>query len=172
MQRVLCAGGQGLNLYEGMFLLDPGEASKNFDDAEAHVRGLIEGVGGRLLYSEKWAARKLAYEIQGRRRGVYHLTFFECEGEAIPDLRGQAKLSDRILRLLLLRNDDVLQEIEGIKSAKTESPAEQEGEGLPGKQEVHEEQESVEKEEGGQGQESVPQTGEDITEPGTRQPDE
>jgi len=107
-----------LTYYEGMFLLDPADAARNWDDLKGHVLDLISKHGGEVLYTERWQDRKLAYEIKGRRKGTYLLTYFQAEGEAVADIRRDAQLSDRILRVLILRNDRALAEIEERKAAQ------------------------------------------------------
>ena len=82
--------------------------------------------GGEILYTERWPDRKLAYEIKGRRKGTYFLTYFKADGSAVAPLRREAQLSERILRVLVLKNDQALEEIEKRREAQKKSvpPAE------------------------------------------------
>ena len=112
-----------MNIYEGMFLLDPADAAGNWENLKQHVTELLEGLGCEILYSERWPDRKLAYEIKGCRKGAYFLTFFRANGDVIPRLRQEAKISERILRFLLLRKDNALEEIEKLKVERREDTA-------------------------------------------------
>ncbi|MHC4550599.1 MAG: 30S ribosomal protein S6 [Planctomycetota bacterium] len=92
--------------YEAMFLVDPAMHGADPEAVENTVKGLLEKHGARIHEFEKWDERRLAYEIQGRRRGVYLLVHFELPGEAVDDLRGDCKLTESILRQLVIRLED------------------------------------------------------------------
>ncbi|UCG15501.1 MAG: 30S ribosomal protein S6 [Phycisphaerales bacterium] len=95
--------------YEGMFLFDPAFAG-DFKNAEDEVRRIMERAEADLLMCRRWDERKLAYEIRGRKRGVYVLTYFSADPSKIKPMERDAQLSERILRLLVLRADGVTQE--------------------------------------------------------------
>jgi small subunit ribosomal protein S6 len=107
-----------LTLYEGMFLLDSAEVAHDWDALKQHVTEMVTRCGGEILYTERWPDRKLAYEIKGRRKGTYLLTYFRGDGGIISPLRREANLSERVLRALILKNDAALQEIERHKEAQ------------------------------------------------------
>lgn len=92
-------------LYEGMFLVDSAEATRDWDDVEAHLRGLIEKHGGAIEYSERWPEQRLAYEVNGCKRGVYYLSYFRSDSQSITPLRADVELSDRVLRMMVVQED-------------------------------------------------------------------
>ena len=53
-----------MKLYEAMFLLDNERANKDWDAAAAQVHEILERHGCRIVKSEKWGERKLAYRGQ------------------------------------------------------------------------------------------------------------
>ena len=71
--------------YEGMFLLDPA-VTTDWDAVQAELGRLFDRVGARQIASTKWDERRLAYEIRGRKRGIYALTYFEADSSRILDL--------------------------------------------------------------------------------------
>lgn len=93
-----------MNLYEGMFLFDPTFGS-SFENCEAEVRRLMERAKGEIVVCRKWDERRLAYRIQGRKRGVYVLVYFNAPPEMITPLQRDVELSEDVLRLLVLRAD-------------------------------------------------------------------
>ncbi len=95
-----------MKLYEGMFLLDPGRANRDWDAVAAQVHQIIERHGGQITKSQKWGERKLAYEIAGHKRGVYMLVHFQSDGSGITGMRRDAGLSDVILRTLIVIDTD------------------------------------------------------------------
>ncbi len=129
--------------YESMFLLDPADAAHNWEGLKQHVTDLVTRCGGEILYTERWPDRKLAYDIKGRRKGTFLLLYFKAEGDAVKPLRRESHLSERVLRLLILKNDRALEEIERRKQAlKKTTPVESnlaESGGAPAEAAVEEE---------------------------------
>ena len=98
-----------MNQYEAMFLFDPTFGS-SFEKCETEIRRLMQRAEGELLFCRRWEERRLAYRIRGRKRGVYVLTYFKAKPDKITPLERDAELSENILRLLVLRADDVTPE--------------------------------------------------------------
>jgi small subunit ribosomal protein S6 len=98
-----------LKRYEGMFLFD-NTVVHEWSDMEAEVRRLFERVGTEPLVCVKFDERRLAYEIKGRKRGTYVLTYFDANPERITDLERDARLSEVVLRVLVLRADHISEE--------------------------------------------------------------
>lgn len=102
----------GTRLYEGMFLFDTNLASKDWPGLETHVEDVLKKNSGELLYAERWPDRKLAYEIRGCKKGTYYLTYFQAPSESIPGLERDCQLSERVLRLLVVQDEGLEDELE------------------------------------------------------------
>lgn len=94
-----------INHYEGMFILDSGRFGANPDAAAEEVTGIIQKVGGEVVAHRPWQDTKLAYPINGHRKGLYYLTFFTAESQAVNEINGIVKLNDNVLRHLILSHD-------------------------------------------------------------------
>ncbi len=114
-------GADTLYQYEAMFLFDP-TFGANFEACEGEVKRLIDRAGGELLFCRKWEERRLAYRIQGRKRGVYVLTYFRAPGEKIVGFERDAQISENILRLLVLRADHITPELMELSLVQREAP--------------------------------------------------
>ena len=99
---------EGMKTYEGMFLMDAGSA--DFETAIEPVRTVLTRNGAEVLALKPWDERRLAYEIRGRRRGLYVLTYFKAPPERIADMERDSQLDERILRMLVLRRDHLAAE--------------------------------------------------------------
>ncbi len=111
--------------YEGMFLLDAG--NPDFQAASEPVRTILDRNGATTLAIKPWDERRLAYEIKGRRRGLYVLSFFEADPLRIAEIENDCRLDERVLRMLLLRREGLTQEqiqAETPTSLGTRRPAE------------------------------------------------
>jgi len=93
------------NVYEGMFILDSNRYSRDPETVSGQIPKMIEAVGGEILVSRMWEERRLAYQIDGHRKGAYWLTYFRVEGKNIATLERECLLSDTILRVLFLKVD-------------------------------------------------------------------
>jgi ribosomal protein S6 len=111
-----------LKRYEAMFLFD-NTATQQWSDIEAEVRRLCDRIQADLEVCVKFDERKLAFEIKGRKRGTYVLTYLQADPERIVDLERDAQLSESILRALVLRADQLSEErIAELKAWPAEQP--------------------------------------------------
>ena len=95
-----------MKLYEGMFLFDSNAAGKDWLGLEKHVGDLLERHDAKLEHSERWPDRRLAYEIKGCKKGTYYLTYFRAPPTAIDGLKRDCELSERVLRVLILQDEN------------------------------------------------------------------
>ena len=91
--------------YEAMFLLDSGQYAQDPAGVEDEVKSILERVGAELLVATPFQDGKLAYEIEGRRKGLHYLTFFKLDGAKVDELHRQCRLSELVLRLLVIQQD-------------------------------------------------------------------
>ncbi len=89
-------------LYEAMFLIDSAEAAADWDGINTTIRNILERAEAEIVSIEKWDERKLAYEINGKTRGTYILCYFRAAGDRIRDIERDVRLSERIIRVLIL----------------------------------------------------------------------
>jgi small subunit ribosomal protein S6 len=88
-----------------MFILDPGQYSRDPQAVSGQIPRMIEECGGEVLVSRLWDERRLAYPIRRQRKGTYWLTYFRVDGSRIAELTRQCQLSDSILRHLFVKID-------------------------------------------------------------------
>lgn len=109
-----------------MFILDSGRFGANPEAAAAEVTGIIEKVGGTVSTHRPWQDSKLAYPINGHRKGLYYLAFFTAESTAVNEINGIVKLNDNVLRHLVLSHDkglyDQMVEMVGGEAFRTVDP--------------------------------------------------
>ena len=89
-------------LYEGMFLIDSSKAGADWDGIMAAIRTILEKAGAEIDSIKKWDDRRLAYEIKGKSRGTYILSYFRADGGRIQDIEKSVQLSEKIMRVLIL----------------------------------------------------------------------
>ena len=65
-----------MNEYEILLLLDPELDDERQGDVVTRTRELVESGGGTWDLHDAWGRRKLAYEIDHKGEGSYHLLHF------------------------------------------------------------------------------------------------
>lgn len=96
-----------MSLYESMFLLDNTVVREDWKKAKAVINDAVAKHGGTVRTSRRWDERRLAYPIRGKNRATYVLCYVEIPGTSLPLLRRELELSERILRYLLLKVDEI-----------------------------------------------------------------
>ncbi len=94
-----------VNVYEGMFILDSNRYSRDQVATSGQIGQMIEQLEGEILASRLWEERRLAYPINGQRKGTYWLTYFKLDSGQLSNLTRQCQLSESILRSLFLKVD-------------------------------------------------------------------
>jgi small subunit ribosomal protein S6 len=86
--------------YETIFVLDPGVDDAQVDTEVEKVREFITGRSGEVTEIQKWGRRKLAYEINKKKEGIYTLIRFRSGPDILSDLDRRYRLNENMLRFL------------------------------------------------------------------------
>jgi small subunit ribosomal protein S6 len=92
--------------YETVFILTPVLSDDQAKEAAKKFKKAVTDLGGKIVNEENWGLRKLAYPIQKKTTGFYHLLEFAGEGqEIVNQLEVTFKRDERILRFLTVALD-------------------------------------------------------------------
>ena len=91
------------NVYECLFLFDSNRYARDPAGVTASIPSMVEKLGGEILASRLWNEQKLAYPINGQRKGTYWLTYFSMDRAKIVDFNRACQLNDTVLRNMILR---------------------------------------------------------------------
>lgn len=94
-----------LKQYETVFIATPVLSDVQMKEAVAKYLDLIKENGGEVVYEQDWGLRKLAYPIQKKTTGFYHLIEFKADPEFIAKLEIQYRRDERIIRFLTFAMD-------------------------------------------------------------------
>jgi len=89
--------------YEILLLLQPELAEDKPDEIVARIRTLVEKGGGTLDRHDVWGRRKLAYEIDHKGEGSYHLLLVTCAPETLDEVSRVLKIDDAVMRHMATR---------------------------------------------------------------------
>jgi small subunit ribosomal protein S6 len=88
-----------------MFILDSNRFSRDPGGISGQIAQMVQKLGGEMLASRLWEERRLAYAIDGHRKGTYWLTYFKLDSGQISPLNRECQLNENILRALVLKID-------------------------------------------------------------------
>lgn len=92
-----------MKTYETLFIIHPDLEESEVNKTIDTIQDLITAGGGVIVKLEKWGKRQLAYTIQKKREGYYVLIYFEAPPTLITELHRRYKLTDSILRYLVIQ---------------------------------------------------------------------
>jgi len=105
-----------------MFLLDSNLATKDWAGLEAHIQEILKRNKAEVAYAEKWPDRRLSYEVRGCKKGTYYLTYFTAPTDATRAIEHDCKLSERVLRVLIIQEPGLEREMERRKNREITAP--------------------------------------------------
>ena len=94
-----------LNSYETIFIIDGTLDEESVKGLQDKFTNLI-AANGTVETVDEWGKRRLAYEIKDRTEGFYVLVDFKAEAEFPKELERQYKITDGILRTIVIRKDE------------------------------------------------------------------
>jgi small subunit ribosomal protein S6 len=107
--------------YELVYVVSPDATEEQVNDLHAQVDAIVQRMGGQLEKTENWGRRKLAYEIGRHKEGTYVLEAINGTGELMKEIDRRLKVSDLVIRHLVVRIDEDQAVIERMRGKRTET---------------------------------------------------
>ena len=94
-----------MNQYEAVFILNPVLSEEQIKEAVKKFESFLNDKGAKFVNKENWGLKKLAYPIQNKKSGFYHLFEYTAPGEAISSLEVEFRRDERFMRYLTVKLD-------------------------------------------------------------------
>ena len=94
-----------MNHYETVFILNPVLSDEQIAETVKKFEDFLINNGAKMVSRENWGLKKLAYAIQHKKSGFYHLFEFTAPGAAIAPYEQEFKRDERIMRFLTVKLD-------------------------------------------------------------------
>ena len=91
------------HFYEGMFLVDSGKYATDPDGVTGEIMTVLAKAGATVVAHRPWQDGKLAYEINGLKKGLHYIVCFTMPGPGMKVLTRQAQLSETIIRNMVIK---------------------------------------------------------------------
>ncbi|MBX5474156.1 MAG: 30S ribosomal protein S6 [Thermoleophilia bacterium] len=99
--------------YEILLMLDPELAEERQQEIVARARETVERSGGTWRSHDAWGRRRLAYEIDHKGEGIYHLVVFESDAQTLNEVTRLLKIDDGVMRYMATKH---------IEGSRTSAP--------------------------------------------------
>jgi len=95
-----------LKNYETIFVLTPVLSNEQTKDTIAKFKNFLNEKGAEIIHEEAMGLRKLAYPIQHKTTGVYHLVEFKARPEVLSALETEYRREEKVMRFLTCALDE------------------------------------------------------------------
>ena len=94
-----------MNHYETVFILNPVLSEDQIKETVKKYESFLTSKGAKMIFIENWGLKKLAYPIQNKKSGFYHMFEYQSCLEALNDLEIEFRRDERIMRYLTVALD-------------------------------------------------------------------
>ena len=94
-----------MNHYETVFILNPVLSESQVKETVQKFNDYLVSKGAEMISKEDWGLKKLAYPIQKKKSGFYHLFEFKIAGEEISSFELEFRRDDSVMRYLTVKLD-------------------------------------------------------------------
>ena len=105
--------------YELVYIVSPEASDDQVTDLHNQVDAIVQRIGGAIERTDNWGRRRLAYEIGRHKEGTYVLEVINGTGELMKEIDRRIKVTDLIIRHLVVRVDEQQGVIERQKARRT-----------------------------------------------------
>ena len=92
--------------YESLIIFDPEGGTEATEELVQRARNFVIQDSGRILKSERWGVRDLAFEVKGRRKGYYLLLDYAGLPRVATELDRRLNLIDSVLKFQTIKLED------------------------------------------------------------------
>jgi small subunit ribosomal protein S6 len=94
-----------MNQYETVFIATPVLSEPQVKETVKKFRDIITDNGGELIHDEDWGMKKLAYPINKKSTGFYHLFEFKSLPTFVDKLETEYRRDEKIIRFITVKLD-------------------------------------------------------------------
>jgi len=94
-----------MNHYETVFILNPVLSEDQIAETVKKFEDFLIKNGAKMVAKENWGLKKLAYAIQHKKSGFYHLFEFTHSGEVVTPYEQEFTRDERVMRFLTVKLD-------------------------------------------------------------------
>src|SRR5207247_182895 len=91
--------------YETIYILRPNTPNEGVAEVNTRIKGVIEGMGGKIIKLDNWGKRRLAYEVAKERKGIYLYWLYLAQPGVVEETERNLRMLDAVIRYLTVKVD-------------------------------------------------------------------
>ena len=92
--------------YETIYILRPNTPNEGVAEVNTRIKGVIEGMGGKVIKVDNWGKRRLAYEVAKERKGIYLYWLYLAQPGVVEETERNLRMLDNVIRYLTVKVDE------------------------------------------------------------------
>jgi small subunit ribosomal protein S6 len=92
--------------YETIYILRPNTPNEGVAEVNTRIKGVIEGMGGKIIKVDNWGKRRLAYEVAKERKGIYLYWQYLAQPGVVEEAERNLRMLDNVIRYLSTKVDE------------------------------------------------------------------
>jgi small subunit ribosomal protein S6 len=92
--------------YETIYILRPNTPNEGVAEVNTRIKGVIEGMGGKVIKVDNWGKRRLAYEVAKERKGIYLYWQYLAQPGVVEETERNLRMLDAVIRYLTVKVDE------------------------------------------------------------------
>lgn len=108
---------KNMRQYQLCLVLNPTQEKKEQEELLKKIQLEVEKLEGKIDKQEEWGKKELSYPIKRSREGNFFLLTLSLPPASVSNLERKMKLEERVIRYLLVKNEDL------VKTAKRKKPS-------------------------------------------------
>ena len=109
-----------MSYYEHVIISRPDISETQVTEMVNHLTEKFESLGGKVVGTEYWGLRKLAYRINKHRKAHYSFFKLDTPHEALAEVERLHRIDDDILRYMSIRVDEHSEDVSPIMKKRDE----------------------------------------------------
>jgi small subunit ribosomal protein S6 len=94
-------------LYEHVYLARQDVSAQQVEELTTQLKGVIEGLGGKIAKTEYWGVKSLSFRIRKNRKAHFTLLNIDAPPAALAEVERQERINEDVLRYITIRVDEL-----------------------------------------------------------------
>ncbi len=110
-----------MSLYETVFIVRQDVSLADVDKLTEEFASIVSKNGGKIVKTEYWGLRNLAYDINNNKKGHYTLFGIDGHSDSIKEFERKMKYSEDVIRFLTVKVENISSEPSPILRGRSDS---------------------------------------------------